>query len=45
MEAVRALCPRTIVMAAGQKIADGETADVLARPEVIAAYLGSAAHA
>jgi branched-chain amino acid transport system ATP-binding protein len=42
MEAVRALCPRTIVMAAGRKLADGDTAEVLARPEVITAYLGSA---
>lgn len=45
MEAVRALCPRTIVMAAGRKIADGPTAETLAHPEVIAAYLGGAAHA
>lgn len=45
MDAVRALCPRTIVMAAGRKIADGPTAEVLAHPEVIAAYLGGAAHA
>lgn len=42
MEAVRALCPRTIVMAAGRKLADGDTSEVLARPEVITAYLGSA---
>ncbi|MDS9469592.1 ABC transporter ATP-binding protein [Paracoccus sp. MBLB3053] len=42
MEAVRALCPRTIVMAAGRKLADGATVEVLARPEVITAYLGSA---
>jgi branched-chain amino acid transport system ATP-binding protein len=45
MEAVRALCPRTIVMAAGRQLADGETGDVLARPDVITAYLGSAGHA
>jgi len=45
MEAVRALCPRTIVMAAGRKLADGETHAVLAMPEVVAAYLGGAAHA
>lgn len=42
MEAVRALCPRVVVMAAGRKIADGPTDDVLADPAVISAYLGSA---
>ncbi|ADO43035.1 ABC transporter ATP-binding protein [Ketogulonicigenium vulgare] len=40
MEAVRALCPRTVVMNAGRKIADGPTNDVLADPAVVAAYLG-----
>ncbi len=44
MEAVRALCPRCIVMRAGERIADGPTAEVLADPQVIAAYLGGAAH-
>lgn len=40
MEAVRALCSRAIVMNAGAKIADGPTAQVLADPAVVAAYLG-----
>ncbi|MFN7022933.1 MAG: ABC transporter ATP-binding protein [Pseudorhizobium sp.] len=44
MEAVRALCSRCVVMNAGTKIADGDTAVVLKEPEVIRAYLG-AAHA
>ncbi|UOA34285.1 Lipopolysaccharide export system ATP-binding protein LptB (plasmid) [Sulfitobacter sp. DSM 110093] len=41
MEAVRALCERSVVMSAGQKIADGPTAAVLKEPEVIRAYLGN----
>lgn len=40
MEAVRALCPRCVVMNAGTLIADGKTEEVLADPAVIAAYLG-----
>ncbi|MEP3048915.1 MAG: ABC transporter ATP-binding protein [Roseibium sp.] len=40
MEAVRALCPRCVVMNAGALIADGPTSEVLANPDVIAAYLG-----
>ena len=40
MEAVRALCPRCVVMNAGALIADGKTEEVLADPNVIAAYLG-----
>ncbi|RCK21755.1 ABC transporter ATP-binding protein [Thalassospira lucentensis] len=42
MEAVRALCPRCIVMSAGTKIADGPTETVLADADVIEAYLGKA---
>ena len=45
MEAVRALCRRCIVMNAGHLIADGETAAVLAEPEVVRAYLGTGHHA
>lgn len=44
MAAVHALCPRSVVMAAGRKTADGPTATVLDDPQVISAYLG-AAHA
>ena len=45
MEAVRALCRRCLVMNAGRLIADGETAAVLAEPEVVRAYLGTGHHA
>lgn len=40
MDAVRALCPRSIVMNAGTLIADGPTATVLSDRHVVAAYLG-----
>ncbi len=40
MEAVRALCSRCIVMNAGEIIADGPTAEALADPQVVLAYLG-----
>ena len=41
MDAVRALCDRCVVMNAGRKIAEGATADVLAHPAVLSAYLGA----
>jgi branched-chain amino acid transport system ATP-binding protein len=40
MDAVRALCDRCVVMSAGAKLAEGETRQVLAREDVISAYLG-----
>ena len=40
IEAVRSLCSRCVVMSAGQKIADGPTAQVLDDAQVICAYLG-----
>jgi len=40
MDAVRALCDRCVVMFAGSKLAEGETAQVLSQEEVISAYLG-----
>lgn len=42
MEAVRALCDRCVVMNTGMKITEGPTAEVLAHPEVVSAYLGVA---
>ena len=40
MDAIRSLCDRCIVMAAGAKIAEGSPAEVLADPEVVKVYIG-----
>ncbi len=42
MDAVRALCDRCVVMRTGIKLAEGATAEVLADPAVVDAYLGRA---
>jgi branched-chain amino acid transport system ATP-binding protein len=40
MDLIRRLCPRILVLDAGVALADGPPDEVLARPDVIAAYLG-----
>jgi branched-chain amino acid transport system ATP-binding protein len=40
MDLIRRLCPRILVLDAGVLLADGPPDEVLARPDVIAAYLG-----
>jgi ABC-type branched-subunit amino acid transport system ATPase component len=45
MDLIRRLCPRILVLDAGVLLADGPPAEVLARPDVIAAYLGDAEEA
>jgi ABC-type branched-subunit amino acid transport system ATPase component len=42
MDLIRRLCPRVLVLDAGAVLADGATAEVLTRSDVIAAYLGGA---
>jgi len=40
MDAIRSLCDRCIVMAAGAKIAEGSPDEVLSDPEVVKVYIG-----
>jgi len=40
MRAVMALCDRIVVFNQGEVLAEGRPADVMARPEVVSAYLG-----
>jgi branched-chain amino acid transport system ATP-binding protein len=41
MDLVRRLCPRIVVLEAGRKLAEGPPKEVLARQDVIDAYLGT----
>jgi branched-chain amino acid transport system ATP-binding protein len=41
MRAVLAFSQRLVVLVAGRKIADGQPTDIIRRPDVVAAYLGS----
>jgi branched-chain amino acid transport system ATP-binding protein len=43
MDLVRRLCPQIIVIESGRVLAEGSPTDVLARSDVIDAYLGSGA--
>jgi ABC-type branched-subunit amino acid transport system ATPase component len=45
MDLIRRLCPRILVLDAGVLLADGSPQEVLARPDVIAAYLGDSEEA
>ncbi|MGE0418612.1 MAG: ABC transporter ATP-binding protein [Acetobacteraceae bacterium] len=45
MDLIRRLCPRILVLDAGVLLADGPPAEVLARADVIAAYLGDSEEA
>lgn len=45
MDLIRRLCPRILVLDAGVLLADGPPAEVLSRPDVIAAYLGDSEEA
>jgi len=42
MDLVRRLCPRILVLESGRLLAQGTPAEVLSRPDVIDAYLGTA---
>lgn len=45
MDLIKRLCPRILMLDAGVLLADGPPAEVLARPDVIAAYLGDSEEA